>query len=373
MNRKLYKYLYAVLPLALVFLLAGCSDGGDDLYPDPDDGTASYVMFRIVAPKTVVSKARSRTVPDTDDAAYWGDAYLSDTGTAFDNLLLRDEFNVIITRNDGTPITKLRNLICIETAAGTDKVVFSFSGEIPQDDVETLKTTGNAKIHIAANCGSGITPDDGLSFSHAGQPSATFTAIPMWGVKSFDFTTLQPGQNDAGEIWLLRAMAKVEIVIGTSGDEPNFITALTSASVENANMQGYLLPQAWRTVSDTKALSFENSLRALSSAAEISGMTPADDKTTDTIVFYLPETANPDGAAAITLNYATSLTGSESRSDVIKFGKYENGTLTGTNYDIVRNHLYRFEVFLSGNSDQLSIRYTVCPWQEHVVNPPTFD
>lgn len=374
MNRNLYKHLYAVLPLALVFLLAGCTNGGEDLCPDPDEGTASYMMFRIVAPKAMVTKAVSRAVPDTDDAVYWGADYLSETGTAFDNVLLRDEFNVFITGDGGTPITKLRNLICIETAVGTDKVVFSFSGEIPQDEVEPLKTNDNAKIHIAANCGSDISLADDLSFSHAGQPSATFTAIPMWGVKSFNFTTLQPGQNDAGEIWLLRAMAKVEIVIGTpSGDEPNFITALTSASVASANTQGYVLPQAWRTMSDTKTLSFDNSLRALSSAAEISGMAPADDKATDKIVFYLPETANTDGTAAITLNYATSLNGNESRSGVIKFGKYENGAATGTPYDIVRNHLYRFEVFLNGKSEPLTIKYTVCPWQEHKVNPPVFD
>lgn len=373
MNRNLYKYLYAVLPLALVFLLAGCTNGGEDLCPDPDEGTASYMMFRIVAPKAMVTKAVSRAVPDTDDALYWGDAYLPETGSAFDNALLRDEFNVFITRNDGTPITKLRDLICFETAVGTDNVVFSFSGEIPQGDVETLKTNGNAKIHITANCGSDISLADGLSFSHAGQPSATFTAIPMWGVKSFNFTTLQPGQNDAGEIWLLRAMAKVEIVIGTSsGDEPNLITALTSASVANANTQGYVLPQEWLTVTDTKTLSFENSLRALSSVGEISGMTPADDKTTDKIVFYLPETANPEGKTTITLNYATELKGNESRNGVIKFGKYENGTATGTHYDIVRNHLYRFEVFLNGKSP-LTIKYTVCPWQEHEVNPPVFE
>lgn len=373
MNRNLYKHLYAVLLPAMVLLLAGCTNGGEDLRPDPDEGAASYMMFRIVAPKTVASKAVSRAIPDTDNAVYWGDDYLSETGTAFDNALLRDEFNVFITSDDGTPITRLRNLICIETTVDTDKTVFSFSGEIPQDDVEILRTNGRAKIHIAANCDSGISLTDGLSFSHAGQPSATFSAIPMWGVKSFDFTTLQPGQNDAGDIWLLRAMAKVEIVTGTSGNEPNLITALTSASVANVNMQGYVLPQAWSTVSDTKTLSFENSLRALSSVAGISGMTPADDKTTDKIVFYLPDTANPDGTASITLNYATSIKGNESRTDVIKFGKYDNGTATGVHYDIVRNHLYRFEVYLNGNSDKLSIRYTVCPWQEHVVNPPTFD
>ena len=372
MSRNIYKHLYAVLSLALALLFAGCTDEGEGLFPNPNEGTASYMMFRIVAPKTMMTKVVSRAVPDVDGTDYWGEAYISEVGTDFDNALLKNEFNVFITQIDGTTITKLRNLICIETAVGTDNVIFSFSGEIPKDDVETLKTYSNAKIHIAANCGSDISLADGLDFSHAGQPSATFKAIPMWGVTSFDFTKLQPGQNDVGDIWLLRAMAKVEIVIGTSGDEPNLITALASASVANANTQGYVLPQEWSAVEHTKSLSYENSLHPLSSSAAISDMTP-DDKTVNKIVFYLPETVNTGETTEITLNYTTDLKGNESKSGVIRFAKYENGIPTDTNYDIVRNHLYRFEVFLSGKSNQFIINYTVCPWQEYVVNLPTFD
>ena len=110
----------------------------------------------------------------------------------------------------------------------------------------------------------------------------------------------------------------------------------------------------------------------MSSPAAISDMTP-DDKTVNKIVFYLPETVNTGETTEILLNYTTDLKGNESKSGVIRFAKYENGIPTDTNYDIVRNHLYRFEVFLGGKSNQFIINYTVCPWQEYVVNPPTFD
>lgn len=367
MNRKIYKYLYAVLLLSLALLPTGCASDGDVLCPEPDNGTASYVTFRVVTPKAMVTRTATRGVPDVDNAEIWGDGYLSEAGVDFDNALIGNQFNVFITDSGGMLITKLRNLIYIETTDSENNVVYSFSGEIPKDKVEDLKTYSNARIHIAANCGSDISLSDALSFNHAGQPSKTFTAIPMWGVETFNFTTLKPGNNDVGEIWLLRAMAKVEIIIDTKVTD-NFITALTSASVKNANTRGYVLPQTWSTVADTKALSFKNSLKALPSAAGISGMTPADDKTTDKIVFYLPETENTDGATEITLNY--TLKGNESKSGVIKFAKYENGTPSDTYYDIVRNHLYRFEVSLSG---KFVIRYTVCPWNTYEITPPVFD
>lgn len=372
MNRKIYKYLYAVLLLSLALLPTGCASDGDVLCPEPDNGTTSYVTFRVVTPKAMVTRTATRAVPDVDNAEKWGDGYLSEAGVDFDNALIGNQFNVFITDSGGTLITKLRNLIYIETTDSENNVVYSFSGEIPEDKVEDLKTYSNARIHIAANCGSDISLSDTLKFSHAGQPSETFTAIPMWGVETFDFTTLKPGNNDVGEIWLLRAMAKVEIIIDTKVTD-NFITALTSASVTKANTRGHVLPQAWSTVADTKVLSFENSLRVLPSAAGISGMTPADDKTTDKIVFYLPETENTDGATEITLNYNTDLKGNESKSGVIKFAKYENGTPSDTYYGIVRNHLYRFEVSLSGKTDEFVVRYTVCPWNTYKITPPVFD
>ena len=369
MNRNIYKYLYAVLPFLLALLPTGCINDGEGLCPEPDNGTTSYVTFRVVAPKAMAAGTATRTVPDVGNAANWGDSYLPEEGVDFDNALIGNQFNVFITRNDGTQITRLQVLLQ-NIIDSNDKVVYSFSGKIPQDDVENLKNHSDARIHIVANSGSYIPQLNGrLSFSRAGQPTETFTAIPMWGVGTFDFTTLKPGQNDAGEIWLLRAMAKVEIIVDDT-DPENLITSLTSASVANANTQGYVLPQAWSTVADTKALSFENSLNALPSVNGISGMTPADKK----IVFYLPETANTDGQTSITLNYTTDLIGNESRSDVIKFAKYdENGRPLTTHYDIVRNHLYRFKVSLSGSTQQFKISYTVCPWEEHTVNPPTFD
>lgn len=371
MNRNIYKYLYAVLLLSLALLPTGCISDGEGLCPEPDNSATSYITFRVIAPKTMAEGTATRTVPEVDNADNWNDNYLPEEGVDFDNALIGNQFNVFITSNNGTQITRLQVLLH-NTTDSNDKVEYSFSGKIPQTDVENLKTHSDARIHIVANSGSYIPQlDGGLSFSHAGQPSEAFTAIPMWGVGTFNFTTLKPGNNDVGEIWLLRAMAKVEIEIASSTvTDPNLITSLTSASVKNANTQGYVLPQEWSKVDYTKALSLENSLRALPSVNGISGMTPADNK----IVFYLPETANTDGTTEITLNYTTSLIGNESRSDVIKFAKYDNnGTPSTPNYDIVRNHLYRFEVSLSGSTQQFVIKYTVCPWEEHTVTPPTFD
>lgn len=370
MNRNIYKYLYAGLMLASALMLfSACVYEGEGPCPEPDDGTTSYVTFRVVTHKAMAAGTATRAVPDVDDADRW-DGYFPEKGMGFDSALIGNQVNVFITDKDITPITRLQNLLYIESTDSDNNVVYSFSGEIPKDDVEILKTKKNAKIHIVANCGSGAALDNGQTFSHAGQPSGTFTAIPMWGVKEFDFTTLKPGQNDLGDIWLLRAMAKVEILI--RADEGNIIERLNSASVSDINNKGYVLPAEWNQVTETKKLSFEKTLRTLSSAGGISGMTPADDKTTDKIVFYLPETANTDGNAEITLNYNTA--DGKERSNTIKFAEYVNGSLSSNmNYDIVRNHLYRFEVYTSQKT-ALKIEYTVCPWVEYpTIEPPVFE
>lgn len=372
MNRNRLKYIFAVLPLALMLFLQGCVN--EEEGPCPDDGSSSYVMFRVVTPKAMITKATTRSIPDVDGKSFWGDEYLSERGVDFDNALLKNEFEVFITKADGTSITKLENLICFEATDASNNVVLSFSGQIPNDKVETLKASGNAKIHIAANCSSPSELSDNVSFSHIGQPSDSFTAIPMWGVKEYDFSKLQPGQNDAGDIWLLRAMAKVEIVIRESdGDRlPNLITALNSASVANVTSEGYLLPLQWNNVDDTKEIKYEY-VREKEASVSTKLDNIAAEENNKKIVFYLPEKLNNDGSTEISLHYTTAIAGHESKDGVIKFAKYENGSPSGTYHDIVRNHLYRFEVYWGGNSDNLEILYTVCPWNEYEITPPPFN
>lgn len=375
LNRYIYRFVYAVLPLLAALCLTACVNESEGSCPEPapmpapgSDG-ASFMTFRLVSPRArakATSRAPSRAIPDTDNTLYWGDDYTSETGTDFDNALLKNSFAVYITRADGTPITKLRDLLCTKTTVAGGSVIYSFSGEIPADDATVLKSIADARIHVVANCGDAPTLSAALDFSRAGKPSASFTAIPMWGVRGFDFTTLKPGKNDAGDIWLLRAMAKVEISI--TDDPTNYITALNSASVAGVNQNGYLLPEGWNTVADTKSLSYEKSLNPLAPTGNLTGLTAEDNK----IVFYLPETDNSSGNAAITLTYTAS---GRTRRGTIRFARYLNGALPSgsPNYDIVRNHLYRYDVYLGATSDNFSITYTVCPWNDYTITPPTFD
>lgn len=368
-NRNIFKFLQVMLAFAPVALMTGCIN--DSELPCPDGNGGSYITIRVVAPKAVTDRAATRAIPDIDNTLYWGDNYISEKGLDFENALLKDEFDVFISEADGTLITKLNNLICIEATSATDEMLYSFTGDIPADAVEILKTKSDARIHITANSGSDVSLTSGLIYSHIGQPSESFTAIPMWGVKSFDFTGLQPGQNDVGDIRLLRSMAKVEIVINSEVGT-NQISELTSAMATGVNGRGYVLPKGWNygSVTETEELSYENSLNPLLSVGNITGLAPTEDKSK--IVFYLPETANGDGIASLTLDY--KLIGGLTKSNQIKFAKYVDGAATSTNYDIVRNHLYRFEVYLrGGQSDQFQIKYTVCQWQEYEINPPTFD
>lgn len=365
-NHNIHTYFCGFLFLMLQLLMTACEENKSHGI-NPDDITGSYMTFRIIAPKNMSQNYyTSRATPD-DGTSYWGDDYVSEGAIGFDIALLKNEFNVFITDNSGTQvITRLSNIFCYEANSDAHETVFNFLGEIPQNDLDNLKKYADARIHIVANSGPDILMEGNLNFVRAGLPSESFAAIPMWGVVSYNFSTLKSGLNDAGDIWLLRAMAKVEIVIDTANNN-NIISGLNSAVISNANVQGYVLPQNWNKVNDTKSLSFEKTLQVFPSIGTIN----IQSETANKLTFYLPETRNTDGKAEIKLNY--TIVGDESKSSSIKFARYVNGSLSEPNYDIVRNHLYRFEVMANGVSDKLEVSYTVCPWQEFEITPPSFD
>lgn len=370
MNR-IFRHKYTIFSLMAAMAMLMVSATGcimDNEEPGtPDDEGLMMVSFRVVTPMPK-SDGASRA-----DNGTWGGDYDPEGGSPFDNKLLSDGFKVIITQEDCTPVAEVTRFWCIKTTTEnqTKSAVYDFLGFIDNetdfDKIHELKNTG--KLHVIANAGTDASLADATSFTYSGQESTNgFNAIPMWGVATVDFSGMTKGERfDAGEVWLLRAMAKVEIQV--SPDEDNIITGLNSASLPTINASGKLLPTGWAAIEATEKLSYDNCFRENTTSIKtaISITEPAPVKK---IEFYLPECTNTNNSLTLTVNYNDGT----AKDGKIKFQPYDDdGKPTGAPYNIVRNHLYRFTVKATANDVNMSINWTVCPWGSASLNVPEFE
>lgn len=364
---RLHCLLYAVLVAMAAVGVCGCSD---------DDGGAPMVIAKdVVVSFRVVTESQPQTrgVTPTPSDITWGDNYESNGGDDFDNTLLVEGFSVFVTNEDCTErYAEVTRLICTKTIQDDNTIVYNFVGEIAAADAQKLISASTSKLHVVANMPGFTLPQTGIdhdqSFTLYGQPSDNFKAIPMWGVATINnFADMAKMVNpndlfDAGEVWLLRSMAKVEIEIDSETDN-NLITELVNATVTGANGEGYLLPTIptdWAGISETKNIKIDNTLNEYNSETKASGTyTPSDNKK---IIFYLPESQNTYGENDIKINLNFKL-GDTLDSGIIHFAKYDNGSISTDKeyYNIVRNHLYRFSVRRKAQDTELTIIWTVCP------------
>ncbi|MDE7151069.1 MAG: hypothetical protein K2O27_02280 [Candidatus Amulumruptor sp.] len=344
---------------ALMMMVSATACIMDNEEPGANNGDDGLMMvsFRVVTPN---QSAASRS----DNPTSWEDAYESANGSDFDNLLLRDRFKVIITDTDCKEVANVVNLYCATSTTDAGATTYDFVGIIADADFDAVKTLKAGKLHIIANTAADLVDD--ATFTLSGQPGDSFNAIPMWGVHTVNFSGMTKGQRfDAGEVWLLRAIAKVEILLST--DDDNIITALTDATLPGINTSGYLLPTTWDSTNETKKLTYEQSFRPIESA--VTGQLTAAVSQDNKIVFYLPERLNTadDNELAISVTYTTK---DGKNTGELRFRDYTDGVATGAPYDIVRNHLYRYTVKATENSKpgSLILNLGVCPWGNYNID-----
>lgn len=361
MNR-IFRHKHTVFGLiaALMMMVSATACIMDNEEPGANNGDDGLMMvsFRVVTPN---QSAASRSTS-------WEQVYDSDNGSDFDNLLLRDRFKVIITDTDCKEVANVVNLYCATSTTDAGATTYDFVGIIADADFDAVKALTAGKLHIIANTAADLVDD--ATFTLSGQPDDSFNAIPMWGVHTVDFSGMTKGQRfDAGEVWLLRAMAKVEIQLST--DDDNIITALTDATLPGINTTGALLPTAWGSTDETKKLTYKESFRPCQSTTTdpLTAAVSQDKK----IVFYLPECYNTDDKNDLVIS-VTYTTKDGKNTGELRFRDYTDGEATGAPYNIVRNHLYRYTVKATENSKPINITVylTVCPMDERVIDIPEF-
>lgn len=316
--------------------------------------------------------------------AAWSEEYPSEEGVPFDFRIDPELLQVVVLAEDNTRLGTIENLDYYPT--NDSHTQFQFMGEMPAAFVDYYNSTAEPeyKFMVLANCPNTATTEEQLTFSYTQlDPTSEQGSIPMWGVHQVDMSPLVRNQMlDIGDIWLLRAAAKVEVKLTDKLKSEN--TTINSATLKYYNQTGYVLPSGWSEVSNTRSLDQENCMRLYRHAA-MSLPFVRDDKTGN-YYLYIPEFDNKNYPAErnkISLEFNIN---GESKvfEDAISFCQYSDGVpVDDSHYDIVRNHIYEF-VIRSVVGSNLVLEYYVADWstedwdgngseyKEHELSYPTY-
>ncbi|MBR5301097.1 MAG: hypothetical protein IKU36_12785 [Bacteroidales bacterium] len=295
--------------------------------------------------------------------AAWSEVYPSEDGVAFDYRIIPEDLRVVVYAEDGTRVGVLQDLgYWPINEAHTE---FQFVGQLPAEFVAYYnehRDKPEYKFMVLANCGDHSSGEEYISYSQAQlDPTAANSAIPMWGVKEADVTSLLNSESlDLGTIWLLRAAAKIEVKLSKKEMDKN--TKINSATLKYYNQTGYVLPSGALSVADTRNLDQENCFRGYRHAAV--NLPFYKDEQTGSVYLYVTEYNNLDYSGErnkISLEF--NIKGqNKTFEDAISFCNYSSGKpVENSHYNIVRNHIYEFEV-LSIAGDNLELQYTVADW-----------
>lgn len=317
--------------------------------------------------------------------ATWGEEYPSEAGVPFDFRLVPEDLRVVVYAQNGERVGVIQNLDYWPlNEAHTE---FQFMGQMPSEFVEYYNQhneSPNYRFMVLANCGDNLSGIEYITYSQAQlDPASENAAIPMWGVKEADVSPLLQDNNlNIGDIWLLRAAAKIEVMLSDALKNEGR-TVINSATLKYYNQTGYSLPSGWSQATDTKTLDQENCFRVYRHAAV--NLPFIKDEETGNYFVYVTEYDNINYSGErnkISLEFTID---GEVKvfEDAISFCNYSDGKpQEGSDYNIVRNHIYEFEI-LNIAGDNIVLEYEVADWvaedwgtgldwEEHVLEYPTY-
>lgn len=342
------KWLLHIIYIGVLGVLAAaCSNYSDEDMPSVATDKIS-VTFTLA-----MNASGSRAVTDG-------------VGNSYGNRIDADGLQVLFY--DGKTnacLGKVDNIVVFRTESEN---IYQFMGNLDIENA-TGYTLASCKVMIFANSGEVTTSTEpaSLTFDYDADSFKNESVnIPMWGVASFTHLRLAPGTNtDLGTIYLLRAMAKVEV---TMSAEAAAEFNLTGVSLNKYNGKGYCLPlnaldikktdMQWQNAAGDAGLfndfpSLKDGALAFKSA------------NTNNYILYLPEYQNTDASAFMSV----TLTDKENRP--VQLNKpylYFKNYKTDEKFNVVRNRCYKYIINKVENGGTLELTYSVLPWntnEEH--------
>lgn len=326
------KGLCSLLPVLLLSLVA-CRAGEEET-AGTEDGRLAHVSFTLaIQPRNVATRAGSET---------WGNYAPQSAEGDYDNFIDLTTVQVILL-NAATNayLGKVGDLLWQRASEN----LYVFKGSIDKK-ANNLTAGTSYKVMFLANAPAvdSATSFNDLQFQlYSADASENTRYIPLWGIKGNVTLTLAAGQSqDLGTVHMLRSMAKVNVSL-TDEVVRNGYT-LKSVSINRYNKGGYCLPTGWNTAGQTTDLNLDACLHPLATSLQAAAKT--FEVKNNSSVFYLAEYQNSGtGATPAALSVTIEKDGKEYVfNDALEFKKYQDGIAKAESYDVLRNHLYNFNI-----------------------------
>lgn len=249
-SRMLLHMTKLAAALLAVCLLAGCRNDDTPEIPEQQapEGVDTYEIALSVTSSAIISRAEGT----------WGDDYLSDYGSAFDNRI--GILDMWLVAPDGS---EKRLHLLPKTDGQTGGPLYTCQLE---KDSPALSFSGNGeaslsgKIVARANIGDlDAGPFEELQFDiKNGNPE--WIGIPMWGVASFNGVKLEAGKmNNLGTVNLLRSVAKLSVKFNTDKNpqiEKDYRIKSVTRGITSLDFagRGIVLPKGSKSAANTQAL-----------------------------------------------------------------------------------------------------------------------
>lgn len=370
---KLRNIIYSLSLLVGVLTLGSCVNDDDVCLPEGK----TQVIFTLVLQDNV--KAATRVGDET-----WNNYTPKEDGVEYDNYIDLNNLQVLVFGSDDTYKGTLADMVyTAKGAKDPDKyeaTAYEYIGTAPSDI-----SAGTYKFVILANCAkvnatstTTLASLNDLAYNLFADSGNT-QYIPMWGVKEAPLTLVAGARQELGTIGLLRAMSKVNVKL--TGNALSDHYTIKDVTVSRYNKSGYTLPTGAATVASTEVLNLDASIHVNASAATNKKFTAAEGATE--LTFYLTDYDNWGTGATpagliVTLTKTNDATYENTFTDYpLQFQDYvktgENaGTVdkNGQKYNIIRNHLYRFNITHVSDDGKLYVDPTVLPWED--ADPLTY-
>lgn len=337
--------------------LGSCSDDMS-VQPENNDSKAETmtISFRVATPTAGMSRAE-------DSQGSYEDGEELESTIDFNS----KSFRIYFFDTDKKIITEWKDPVNTQILTGASYSLYTFTGNVP----EILKLHKRFYVMVMANWPkypdtqninlSGMTINDIVTakwaqfnvFDNFKLSVEEGRLIPLYGLAAFESLTFVEDETcDLGEINLLRAVAKVEVIVDVSAG----VTLKNPPVIHGINPSGFCAPLGeygagnnWDTDYVTAIhlpSGNDNDPNTMNIKKEM--FLARDNKW----IAYLPEFRNigiEENFSRIELPFNHL-----EEPFVLNFAKYENGQTDNTDrYDIRRNDLYRF--YVSGNIYEMQV------------------
>ena len=267
-------------------------------------------------------------------------------------------------------------------AEATEYTLYSVEGEVPEDVLQHASNNAmDFKIVVLANWENYIEPEAGSTLETICNADwAQFeilksfelgeeNLIPFYGVNEYEDVPVQYGGTITLEesIPLLRAMAKVEVVLNKEDELNTEEMSFSNVTLHGYNSKGYCAPMNGAYPQNghigLHLVGNKNEDNAIENT--ISFLQTQSNK--ETWIAYVPEydnTSDEDNAAYIELRSDI-----QTEAFVIRFAD-DQTNVTNTSFNITRNHLYRFIVKIKLVNGRIEAE--VSDWEEEYENDFNF-